>query len=182
MITLTKFAHRQFRQDFAGTKIPVTPEEFLRELDPEIEGEGPAPFIRYFWVRNEFGVLSGVHPVTPENEGLLRTGYEKRREGELPILTRWFPAGSVAPAECEWLQLVCYSADQLDKEGEPIPGEYLWGIVAINSAAEPSNSPMLPATLLRNALGTAEGGNGESLDRTEYLRAVEYWSQWAVIK
>jgi hypothetical protein len=34
---------------------------------------------------------------------------------------------------------------------------------------------MAPITMMRNALGVAEGGSGVALDRDAYLRSVEFW-------
>lgn len=52
------------------------------------------------------------------------------------------------------------------------------GYEARNSS-EPAEIPMAPITMLRNALGVAEGGSGVPLDRAAYLRAVEYWNTHA---
>ena len=38
-----------------------------------------------------------------------------------------------------------------------------------------------PITVLRNALGKAEGGSGVPLDREKYMESVEYWKKHAVI-
>ena len=38
-----------------------------------------------------------------------------------------------------------------------------------------------PITMLRNALGKAEGGSGVPLDREKYMESVEYWKKHAVI-
>ncbi|MES1154207.1 MAG: DUF3228 family protein, partial [Rhodanobacter sp.] len=39
--------------------------------------------------------------------------------------------------------------------------------------------PMVPITMLRNALGVAEGGSGVPLDRAAYRRAVAFWERHA---
>jgi hypothetical protein len=57
--------------------------------------------------------------VTPENEGLLRTGYVMRQEGELAVLSRWFPADSMGqPAVAPYLDVILYSRDQIRKENK----------------------------------------------------------------
>jgi hypothetical protein len=45
--------------------------------------------------------------------------------------------------------------------------------------SEPAEIPMAPITMLRNALGVAEGGSGVPLEREAYRRAVEYWNTHA---
>ena len=183
-IVFTQFAiGRHFNPEFAGTKIHShTPGEFLSELAnlDGVSAPGYAPFCRHLFVPNFTDARMGVHRITPENRNLLQSDYVARREGELPILTRWFDSADVEPAECPWLDVILYSAAQLEEEGSPVDGD--WGIVSILSAVSPVEAPMPPITAMRNALGKDEGGSGVSLDRAYYMRAVEYWSQWATIK
>jgi hypothetical protein len=40
---------------------------------------------------------------------------------------------------------------------------------------------MTPITMLRNALGRAEGGSGVPLDRAKYEEAVAYWQAHAAV-
>ena len=42
--------------------------------------------------------------------------------------------------------------------------------------SEPEEIPMAPITMMRNALGVAEGGSGVPLDRRAYSRSVAFWS------
>ena len=187
-ICLTDFATgRHFNPEFAGTKISSrTPEDFMARLEADIELgnfkmlDGYAPFCRHIFVPNFTDARMGVHRITEENRHLLRSDYVARREGELPVLTRWFDSADVEPAVCRWLDVILYSAEQLEKEGSPIDGD--WGIVAILSAVSSDEAPMPPVTAMRNALGKDEGGSGVALDREYYMRAVEYWSRWATIK
>ena len=65
--------------------------------------------------------------------------------------------------------------DQLRKEGEKI--EVDWGVVGCLYTLEPEEVPMAPITMLRNALGVAEGGSGVALDRAAYQRSVEFWER-----
>ena len=46
---------------------------------------------------------------------------------------------------------------------------------------EDYETPMTPATAMRNALGREEGGSGVPLDRAAYKRAVAYWDANALI-
>jgi hypothetical protein len=38
---------------------------------------------------------------------------------------------------------------------------------------------MAPITMMRNALGVAEGGSGVPIDRVAYARSVAFWSAHA---
>jgi hypothetical protein len=40
---------------------------------------------------------------------------------------------------------------------------------------------MTPITAMRNALGKDEGGSGVPMNREEYLKAVAYWKDHAVV-
>jgi hypothetical protein len=181
-IETTSFAAgRHFDPTFSGTVIGShTATEFNAALaDAEIvEGETTG-HVRHVFVRNFTDALAGVARITPENEHLLRTRYHARRDNELPVLTRWFPAGTVEVTRCEWFHLVLYTAEQCEVEGLPIQGE--WGIVTVNSAVAPETSPLGPLAQMRNALGIEQGGNGNPLDDDEYARGVTYWSEWATV-
>jgi hypothetical protein len=52
-------------------------------------------------------------------------------------------------------------------------------VVGCLYTAEPEEIPMVPITMLRNALGVEEGGSGVPLDREAYRRAVAFWEQHA---
>lgn len=41
---------------------------------------------------------------------------------------------------------------------------------------------MDPITMMRNALGKAEGGSGVPLDRAKYMESVKYWEKRAMVK
>jgi len=57
-----------------------------------------------------------------------------------------------------------------------------WGIVAILGQSHPGEEPMKPETMLRNALGIEEGGSGHKLNREDYLKSVNFWSNNATVK
>ena len=60
-----------------------------------------------------------VREITPETEGLLRSGYVTRQEGELAVLSRWFPAEAVGTlAIAPYLDVILYSREQIRKENE----------------------------------------------------------------
>ncbi len=46
---------------------------------------------------------------------------------------------------------------------------------------EDYETPMTPATAMRNALGREEGGSGVPLDREAYEKACAFWETCALI-
>ena len=57
-----------------------------------------------------------------------------------------------------------------------------WGVVAILGQSHLNEEPMQPSTMMRNALGTKEGGSGFPLDHEAYERSATFWQQYAVVK
>jgi hypothetical protein len=173
----------------SGTFIPnVTPDEFMTALaermasgDTILSG-GYAPFCKHIFVRNFTNASAGVARITDGNRHWLMTGYEARRPEELPVLVRWFPRDAMPLERSEWLDVILYSGEQLLKEEVPTSSLEEWGIVAIHSASHPFESPMIPVTMMRNALGIDEGGSGVPLDREAYLKGVNYWGDHAVLR
>jgi len=186
IVTTSFAAGRHFNPDFAGTKIAShSPADFDALLYGATLNEGhfveggTAGFVRHVFVRNFTDAMSGVAKITESNRHHLRSEHKARREGELPVLTRWFPKGTVRVERAEWLHLVLYSREQLAKEGMEIDAD--WGIVSINSATAPEAAPLGPAAQMRNALGTEQGGNGKPLDPEAYAAGVAYWNEWATV-
>ncbi len=175
-IVLTPFARaRLFPRERRGNTIQdCTAEAFQQRLNDEPPLrvlEGYAPFCQLHVHRNWTSTRCLTVPVTDANRHLLRSGYEARSRAELPVLVRWFE-GVEAPL-ANWLIPILYSREQLAKEGEPIDAD--WGIVGCLYTMEPEEIPMAPITMLRNALGVAEGGSGVPLDREAYRRSVAFW-------
>ncbi len=179
-ITLTDFARaRLFPREPRPTAIQdITAEAFERYLNdhpPLQDLPGYAPFCRLHVHRNWTSTRCLTVPLSDGNLHLLRSGYEARQRNELPVLVRWFE-GVVAPV-ADYLIPILYSREQLMAEGTPI--ESNWGIVGCLYTSEPSEIPMAPITMMRNALGVAEGGSGVPLDGEAYRRSVAYWSTHA---
>jgi len=193
-IGMIHFALRHFVRDFAGTKIVgMTPEELVALANQALAAglklhEGYAPFCKHLFVPNHTATKAGVAKITPENEHLLRSGYEARRSDEKKVLTRWFE-GVEAP-RAEYLDIILYTRVQLAEEesGKPEderdlpPEDCEYGIVSINGEPLPAETPMQPATMLRNALGKAEGGSGAALDNEAYDKSVEFWETHATVR
>lgn len=108
-------------------------------------------------------------------------------------MSRWFELPLPAPV-ADYLIVIVYSKEQIDKEGRENEGEgnnpdekYIpfdadWGVVAILGQTHPNEEPMAPITMMRNALGVAEGGSGVPLNREKYIASVEFWKRNAIVK
>lgn len=148
-------------------------ERYLNEHAPMAVLDGYAPFCRLHVHRNWTSTRCLTIPITDDNRHQLRSAYESRSKAELPVLTRWFE-GLEAPV-ADYLVVILYSREQMARESAPINAD--WGIVGCLYTAEPEEIPMAPITLMRNALGVAEGGSGVPLDREAYRRSVEFWAR-----
>ncbi len=192
-IDITNFAvSRHFNPDFAGTRVVgISQEELVERANQALEQgavlvDGYAPFCKHLFLENPSDTRAGIAEVTEDNAHLLKSDYVARREGELPVLTRWFE-GLEAPRAI-YLDLILYSREALEAEAEKTPDmerdvpDAEWGIVSINGELQPAESPMPPITMMRNALGKEEGGSGVKLDREAYARAVEFWRTHATVK
>lgn len=179
-IALTRFARRRlFPRD--GRRNAITgcdPEQFLTHINQHPPAKvlpGYAPFCQLHVHENWTTTRCAAVEITAENAHLLRSAYEARTDEELPVLNRWFE-GVDAP-RAAYLMVILYDREQLAKEGDTIDAD--WGVVGCLATATPEELPMAPITMLRNALGVAEGGSGVPLDRDAYLRSVEFWSRHA---
>ena len=179
-IFLTPFARtRLFPRTPRGNTIQdCTPEQFERHLNehaPLKVLDGYAPFCKLHVHRNWTSTRCTATPITEANRHHLRSAYEARNKDELPVLVRWFEG--IDPPMANYLLPILYSREQLAKEGSPIDAD--WGVVGCLYTAEPEEIPMVPITMLRNALGVEEGGSGVPLDREAYRRAVAFWEAHA---
>ena len=198
-IKITEFGKRHFDSKFGGTKIlDMTDIEFVEKIETKRHGarwvDGYAPFCKLVAIPNFTKASVGSMPITLENYQYIRSGYSARRDTELPVFSRWLEL-PVGKPKAEWLVLVLYSKEQIDKESEDdqtydefgtkipfVPFDADWGIVAILGQSHPNEEPMKPETMLRNALGISEGGSGVALDRAAYLKSVEFWDKNITVK
>ena len=180
LIELTGFARRRlFPGDGRRTAIQDCSaaefEALLNEQEPERVLPGYAPFCRLHVHRNWTPTRCSAIAITDDNRHLLRSAYEARTPAELPVLVRWFEG--LEPPVANYLVPILYDRAQLAKEGTPIEAD--WGIVGCLYTLEPAEIPMVPITMLRNALGVEEGGSGVPVDRAAYASAVDFWSRHA---
>lgn len=147
-------------------------ERHLNDAAPLKVLDGYAPFCKIHVHRNWTTTRCIALPITEENRHLLRSAYEARTVDELPVLVRWFE--DVLPPVANYLLVIVYEREQLAKENTPIAAD--WGVVGCMYTSEPEEMPMAPITMMRNALGVAEGGSGVPLDPEAYRRSVAFWS------
>ena len=188
-----KFGERHFDPKFSGTKIlDLSPKEFEICLmsNPDIQNmklvDSKMDFCKYLIVPNFTSAKSGSIEITMSNYQYLRSGYSSRREGELSTLSRWFEFPIEMP-KAKYLQIVLYSKEQLISESisrnEEVDQNLTdWNVIAILGQDSGVIEPMLPITMMRNALGLEEGGNGQVLDKDEYQKSVDFWSKMATVK
>jgi hypothetical protein len=179
-IAMTDFARRRlFPGDGRRTAIQdCTAEAFVARLNAEAPVRvipGYAPFCVLHAHRNWTTTRCSAITIDDGNRHLLRSAYEARTPSELPVLVRWFE--ELDPPVAAYLVPILYDRAQLAKEGTPIDAD--WGVVGCLYTMEPDEIPMVPITMLRNALGVEEGGSGVPIDRAAYARAVEFWSRHA---
>ena len=170
--------------------------------------EGYAPFCKLVAIKNFTNAKVGSMPITLDNYPYIRSGYSARRDNELPVFSRWLELPITTP-RAEYLMFVLYDKEQIDKEAKveyekeiekykkgnplnrttistppikPEPFDADWGVVAILGQSHSDEEKMQPATMLRNALGMEEGGSGTPLNKEEYLKSVEFWSNNIIVK
>jgi hypothetical protein len=175
-IVLTEFARPRLfpREPRCNTIQDCTADAFerhLNEVKPLTVLAGYAPFCVLHVHRNWTSTRCLTVPITDANRHLLRSDYEARSTGELPVLVRWFEG--IEPPVANYLVVILYNREQMAKEGTPIDAD--WGVVGCMYTSEPEETPMAPITMLRNALGVEEGGSGVPIDRDAYRRSVAFW-------
>lgn len=193
------FVNRQFSPGFSGTKVDLEIKDELLEVinDTYINGDSKQllnsewQFCKYLVIKNDFDVKCAVREITLDIYPYIRTDYVQRTPDELAILSRFaqLPPGFKSQ-KANYIVLVLYSKRQLEKEFKPkeegqefyFDNSVEWGIVSIMGTMEPKPDPLVPITIMRNALGIEEGGNGEILNKDSYNESVEFWSKYILVK
>ena len=195
------FVTRQFSPSFSGTKVPLEVKDELLELandtldyglnDIGLLLDSEWDFCKYLVIPNQLGIKCAVREITLDIYPYIRTDYSQRTPDELAILTRFaqLPPGFKSQT-ANYIVLVLYSKEQLEKEFKPKEVEdkfyfddsVKWGVVSIMGTMEPKPDPLVPITIMRNALGIDEGGNGAKLNKEVYNESVEFWSKYILVK
>lgn len=185
-IDLTEFSLRHFDKTFTGTYIDWDPDEFVNTLNNCTHSsshkilDGYADFCKLVVVSNFTNAKTGTMKIDLTTLPYLKSGYGKRKESELPVLSQWLEIPKRFIPKAEYLVVVVYSKEQLAKEGTYIDND--WGIVAILAQMTNEEEPMKPITMMRNALGIDEGGSGVKLNKEAYEKSVKFWSENATVK
>jgi hypothetical protein len=192
IVAVTNFAKRHLKPDFGGTRLTSEQLEACRKRAEALVKigavrDGYAPFCKTVHVFDVADVLSPIVAISEYNEHYLRTEYRARASNELPVLIRYFTNEEVRRGPSHHLNVILYSREQLHAEERVAGGQSdfidaEWGIVAVNAEPGETDSPMSPITMMRNALGQAEGGSGFPIDRAKYLESVAYWSKYAQVE
>ena len=193
LCNLDAFAHKQFVAGKSSCFIPdISKDDFAQKVC-EIYASGKAalvdgyaPFCKHLFVPNFTEAKVNALEITSENESLMRSGYLARQEGELAVLSRWFPRDAVTAHSAKFLDVILYSREQIKAEQKAMGiaddgATEPWGIISIKPQDVDHELPMQPITMLRNALGKEEGGSGVALERAKYEASVAYWKKHAVI-
>lgn len=195
-IEYSDFVTRQFKTEFTGTKIKEKDiDVVLKYANENIHkiSDSYQPFCKYLIVENNFDIDQAVIERSIEHQMFLRTGYSSRTPDELQVLSEWLelPKYFKKP-KAKYLVYVLYTREQLEEEylanlnknsdDFELSENCEYGIVAILGCAEPKADPMTPMTIIRNALGKEEGGNGAKLDHEMYKESVEFWNKYILMK
>ncbi len=176
-IVLPEFALSHFDASEHPRAIPCSPQDFEKQINerhPVKVLPGYAPFCSLWFFENWTNAQVGIVELDPLRLNSVQTRYEARRETELPVLVRFIPYSSLLPL-AKYLCVVLYDAEQMAKEGSSIDGDA--AIVNILRLSEMVEPPIPPITMMRNALGTSEGGSGVPLNREKYIESVAFWSK-----
>lgn len=186
-VGINKFVLRQTSPDFRGTRIPQEAMEGMRAMVEVMMNNGAyrdgyAPFCKIVRLMMP-EILCPIARVTGENAHLLRTKYEARREGELPILVRYFDGENdlVKRTMSACVDVIVYSKEQLASEEDGNPTGADWDIICVNAEPSEEGTPMTPETITRNALGEPVDDWVGVVIADVYTKSVEFWSNHAMI-
>jgi len=184
-VGINKFALRQAKPDFVGTKLSRAQMESLRkEAERQIRtGQaklGYADFVRIARVKDP-NIKCPIAKITPQNEPLLKTRTTKRRDFEEEYEQRYFEAKDVQPIPSDHVDVVLYSKAQLEKEPDGRPTGADWDIITFNAEPTPAGTPMAPETIRRNIKGIKGGGSGHQHTPEELSQSEAFWNSHAMI-
>ena len=142
---------------------------------------------KHLFIPNFAGVKCGYAEISPENQHLIRSEYEARKENELAVLIQYFDSEQVAAPLATHLDIILYSREQIILENqamgdEPPSTSAPWGIISVKGQLCDHELPMQPITIMRNALGREYGGSGVPIDPKKYEESVSFWKKHVAIK
>jgi hypothetical protein len=201
-LILDTFAYRSFDKTYRKNYIDYPKENFLAEINKLLISytqfkDGYAPFCKHLFIKNFVPNFKPNYvPITEQTEKLIKTCYETRQQNELPVLSRYIPLDSLTKVDipdAKYLDIILYSKEQIIKEKiamkesqEEITAlsniDFEYGIIAIKPQDVDYELPMLPITMMRNALGVDQGGSGVQLEREKYMESVAFWEKNVIIQ
>ena len=201
-LILDTFAYRSFDKTYRKNYIDYSKENFLAEINKLLISytqfkDGYAPFCKHLFIKNFVPNFKPNYvPITGQTEKLIKTCYETRQQNELPVLSRYIPLDSLTEVDipdAKYLDIILYSKEQIIKEKiamkesqEEITAlsniDFEYGIIAIKPQDVDYELPMLPITMMRNALGVDQGGSGVQLEREKYMESVAFWEKNVIIQ
>ncbi len=99
---------------FIGTKIYYDPIEFENKINEYFKTgqyplvDGYAPFCKHLFVPNFADVKCAYTKITESTRFLIKSGYESRRENELPVLVQWIDKEEVEQPLASHLDIILY--------------------------------------------------------------------------
>ena len=201
-LILDTFAYRSFDKTQRKNYIDYPKENFLAEINKLLISytqfkDGYAPFCKHLFIKNFVPNFKPNYlPITDQTEQLIKTCYETRQQNELPVLSRYIPLDSLTQveiADAKYLDIILYSKEQIIKEKIAMKEsqdditalsniDFEYGIIAIKPQDVDYELPMLPITMMRNALGVDQGGSGVQLEREKYMESVAFWEKNVIIQ
>jgi len=193
MFVVDKFCLKQFNNpNYTGTQIIYDVQKFEDKINEAYPAgvslvDGYAPFCKHLFIPNFANVYCGYTEISDSNKHLIKSGYEARKENELPVLIQWIDRNDVDAPVATFLDVILYSREQITEENKamgetPIESEVPWGIISVKGQLSNFELPMQPITIMRNALGKEEGGSGVPLDREKYLESIRFWEKHVALK
>jgi hypothetical protein len=93
------------------------------------------------------------------------------QRAELPVLVRWFEG--IEPPVADYLVPILYAVRNWRRRARrSTPTGASSAASTPDARRDPDGAPI---TMMRNALGVAEGGSAWPLDRAAHARSVEFW-------
>ena len=85
-------------------------DQFYKENTDKLR-DGYAPFCKHLFIPNWTSAVSGFVKLTDENTQYLKSGYDARRENELPVLCQWLDITKVPAGKAAFLDIILYSRE-----------------------------------------------------------------------
>lgn len=154
------------------------------------------PFCKYLVIPIDdiFNIPCAVKKIEPADYQFMEMDYSSRTPDELSVMSRWLNLPKMFPRpKSKYLIAILYTREQLLNEHIAqhidipmapfeLAEETEYGIVSLMGTIAPYPDPMVPITMMRNALGKEHGGNGSPIDKEEYNKSVEFWRHHIMVK